>query len=87
MHTIKKMLLIFVVNTLVMLISWAGLSLIILGVRILVSPQFELVKILSIHTYIVVMFCYAFCLVFDFCEFFTTVTSEKDETANIGKAG
>ncbi|KPL01192.1 MAG: hypothetical protein AMJ91_01170 [candidate division Zixibacteria bacterium SM23_73_3] len=72
METIKKMLLIFVVNTLVMLISWAGLSLIILGVRAFTSPQASLVKILSIHSYIVVMFCYAFLLIFDLCEYFSS---------------
>ena len=72
MDTIKKMLLIFVVNTLVMLISWAGLSLIIFGVRVFTSPQAGLVKMLSIHSYIVVMFCYAFYLIFDLCEYFST---------------
>ena len=66
------MLLIFVVNTLVMLISWAGSSLILLGVRVLTSPQAGLVKILSIHSYVVVMFCYAFYLIFDLCEYFST---------------
>jgi hypothetical protein len=74
MDTIKKMLLIFVVNTLVMLISWAGLSLIIFVVRVLTSPQADLVKILSIHSYIVVMFFYAFYLIFDLCEYFSTET-------------
>ncbi len=74
MDTIKKMLLIFVVNTLVMLISWAGLSLAILGVRHFTSSQFALVKILSIHSYIVVMFFYAFYLIFDLCQYFSTET-------------
>lgn len=74
MDTIKKMLLIFLVNTLVMLISWAGLSLIILGVRVFAGPQAGLVKVLSIHSYIVVMFCYAFYLIFDLCEYFSTQT-------------
>jgi len=77
MDTIKKMLLIFVVNTLVMLISWAGLSLIILGVRVFTSPQAGLEKVLSIHSYIVVMFCYAFYLIFDLCEYFSTQTQGK----------
>jgi len=77
MDTIKKMLLIFVVNTLVMLISWAGLSLIILGVRVFTSPQAGLVKILSIHSYIVVMFFYAFYLIFDLCEYFSTETQGR----------
>jgi len=77
MDTIKKMLLIFVVNTLVMLISWAGLSLIIFGVRVLAGPQAGLVKIFSIHSYIVVMFCYALYLIFDLCEFFSMETQGK----------
>ena len=77
MDTIKKMLLIFVINTLVMLVSWAGLSLIILGIRVLVSPQADLVKLLSIHSYIIVMFCYAFYLIFDLCEYFSTQTQGK----------
>ena len=68
------MLLIFVINTLVMLLSWAGLSLIIFGVRVLASPQAGLVKIFSIHSYIIVMFCYAFYLIFDLCEYFSTQT-------------
>ena len=72
MDTIKKILLVFVGDTLIMLISWAGLSLIILGVRVFTSPQAGLVKILSIHSYIVVMFCYAFYLIFDLCEYFST---------------
>jgi len=74
METIKKMLLIFVVNTLVMLISWAGLSLIILGVRAFTSPQAGLVKILSIHSYIVVMFFYAVYMIFDLCEYVSAET-------------
>ncbi len=77
MVTIKKMLLIFVVDTLVMLISWAGLSLILFGVRIFTSPQAGLVKILSVHSFIVVMFCYAFYLIFDLCEYLSTGTQGK----------
>jgi hypothetical protein len=72
MDTIKKLLLIFVVNTLVMLVSWAGLSLIIFGVRVFTSPQADLVKVLSIHSYIVVMFFYAFYLIFDLSKYFST---------------
>jgi hypothetical protein len=77
MDTIKKMLLILVINTLVMLISWAGLSLILLGVRSLTGPQGDLVKILSIHSYIIVMFLYAFYLIFDLCEYLTTEARGK----------
>ena len=77
MDTIKKMLLIFVVNTLVMLISWAALSLILLGLRAYAGPQAALVKIFSIHTYIIVMFSYAFYLIFDLSEYFSTETQRK----------
>jgi hypothetical protein len=74
MNTIKKILLIMVVNTLVMLISWAGLSVILLGVRFLSGPQAALVKILSLHSFVVVMLFYAFYLIFDVCEFISTET-------------
>ncbi|MGB2770588.1 MAG: hypothetical protein WBC88_12760 [Candidatus Zixiibacteriota bacterium] len=74
MNTIKKMLLILVVNTLVMLISWAGLSVILVGVRFLSGPQAALVKILSLHSFVVVMLFYAFYLIFDICEFISTET-------------
>ena len=74
MDTIKKMLLILVVNTLVMLISWAGLSVILLGVRFLSGPQAALVKILSLHSFVVVMLFYAFYLVFDICELISIET-------------
>ncbi len=72
MDRIKKMLLIFTANTLVMLVSWAGLSLTLLGVRDFTSPQAALTKILSIHTHIAVMFCYAFFMVFDLFEYLST---------------
>jgi hypothetical protein len=78
MDTIKKMLLILVVNTLVMLISWAGLSLILLGVRALSGPQAALVRILSLHSFVVVMLFYAFYLIFDICEFVSTETKGKE---------
>jgi hypothetical protein len=78
MNTIKKMLLILVVNTLVMLISWAGLSVILLGVRFLSDPQAALVKILSLHSFVVVMLFYAFYLVFDICEFVSAETKGKE---------
>lgn len=72
MDTIKKILLVFVGDTLVMLISWAGLSLILFVLRAFINPQAGLVKILSIHTYIVAMFFYAFYLIFDLCQYFST---------------
>jgi hypothetical protein len=72
MDTIKKMLLFFVGDTLVMLFSWAGLSLIVLGIRFHAGSQSDLVKILSIHSYVVVMFCYAFYLIFDLYGYIST---------------
>lgn len=78
MDTIKKILLIMVVNTLVMLISWAGLSVILVGVRFLSGHQAALVKILSLHSFVVVMLFYAFYLVFDICEFISTETKGKE---------
>ncbi len=77
METIKKMLLIFVVNTVVMLVSWAALSLLLLGVRTTIGPDAALVKIFSIHSYIIVMFFYAFYLIFDLCEYFTVETERR----------
>ena len=74
MDTIKKMLLIMVVNTLVMLISWAGLSVILMGARFLSGPQAALVKILSLHSFVVVMLFYAFYVIFDVCELISTET-------------
>jgi hypothetical protein len=77
MDTIKKMLVIFVVNTLVMLISWAGLSLVLLGVRLLIGQQGDFARLLSIHSYVAVMFFYAFYLIFDLCEFYSTAAQGK----------
>ena len=77
MDTIRKMLLVFLGDTLVMLISWAGLSLMLFGIRIFTGPEAGLVKILSIHSYVVVMFCYAFYLIFDLCEYFSTQSRLK----------
>ncbi len=72
MDTIRKILLVFLGDTLVMLISWAALSLIILGIRFHAGSQADLVKILSIHSYVIAMFCYAFYLIFDLCEHIST---------------
>ncbi len=82
MDTIKKMLVIFVVNTLVMLVSWAVLSLVLLGVRVWMDPQAGLVQIFSIHSYVVVMFCYAFYLIFDLGEYFSTEAVGKRESSS-----
>jgi hypothetical protein len=72
MEKIKKILLIFAVDTLITLISWAGLSLILLGIRTFSTPQAVFAKILSVYSFFVVMFCYAFYLVFDLCVYFST---------------
>lgn len=85
MDTIKKMLVVFVVNTLVMLVSWAALSLVFLGVKAWMGPQAGLVKIFSIHSYVVVMFCYAFYMIFDLCEYFSSETLGKRESSSITK--
>jgi len=65
MEKIKKLLSIFVVDTLVMLVSWAGLSLILLGVRVFSGSQVALIRMLSVYSFFIVMFCYAFYLAFD----------------------
>jgi hypothetical protein len=77
MDTIKKLLLIFVINTLLLLVAWAGLSLILLGVRMATSPESGLSKIISIHTYVVVMFFYGLYLVYDICEYLSTASQGK----------
>jgi glucan phosphoethanolaminetransferase (alkaline phosphatase superfamily) len=82
MGTIKKMLLIFVVNTLVMLVSWAALSLALLGVRAWMGLQSPLVTLFSINSYVIVMFCYAFYLIFDLGEYLSTETLTKRESSN-----
>jgi hypothetical protein len=82
MDTIKKMLLIFVVNTLVMLVSWAALSVALLGVRAGLGSQAPLATVFSINSYVIVMFCYAFFLIFDLCEYLSTETLEKRESSN-----
>ena len=77
MNTIKKILLIFVIDTLIMLVSWAGLSLILLCIRVASTQQVALMKMLSVNSFFIVMFCYAFYLVFDLCECFSTETQGK----------
>jgi hypothetical protein len=72
MGATKRILLIFVVDTLTMLISWAGLSLLLFGVRGFLTPQSLLAKLLSLYSLFVIMFCYALYLVFDLCCFFST---------------
>ncbi len=77
MDTVKKLLLIFVLNTLVMLVSWAGLSLLLLGIRFSIGPESGVAKIFSIHSYIVVMFFYAVYMIFDLCEYVSAETGGR----------
>lgn len=72
MDKIKKLLSIFVVDTLVMLVSWAGLSLILLCVKMFSAAQAALVRMLSVYSFFIVMFCYAFYLAFDLSECVST---------------
>jgi hypothetical protein len=76
MNTIKEMLFVFGINTFVMLVAWAGLSVIIVGVRLFISPEIPLAKILSIHSFMVVLMCYAFYMVFDLYEYLYTKRKE-----------
>ncbi len=68
MSSIKKILLIFSVDTLIVLIAWAVLSLITYCVKIVTTMPEIPVKILSIYSFFVVMFFYAFFLILDLCE-------------------
>ncbi len=76
MNTIKEMLFIFGINTFVMLVAWAGLSIIIIGVRLLLSSEAPLPKILSLHSFMVVLMCYAFYMVYDLFEYFHAKRTE-----------
>jgi hypothetical protein len=82
MDTMKKMLLIFVVNTLVMLVSWAALSVTLFAVRAWIGMQAPLTTVLSINSYVIVMFFYAFYLIFDLSEYLSTETLRKRESSN-----
>jgi hypothetical protein len=82
MGTIKKMLAIFVVNTLVMLVSWAALSVALFGVKAWIGPQATLATVLSINSYVIVMFFYAFYLIFDLSEYLSTETLRRNESSN-----
>jgi hypothetical protein len=68
MSSIRKILLIFSVDTLIVLIAWASLSLITYCVKIVTAMPEIPVKILSIYSFFVVMFFYAFFLILDLCE-------------------
>ncbi len=79
MSSIRNILLIFSLDTFIVLLAWAGLSLITYGVKV-VTPLPEIpVKILSIYSFFVVMFCYALFLFLDLCECFSNESHPENE--------
>ncbi len=74
MHTIKKMLVIFIGDTLVMLVSWAGLSVILFCIRVISARPVALINMLSVSSFLVATFCYAFFLTFDLWECTSTLS-------------
>jgi len=72
MKRIKKILLIFVVDTFIMLVSWAGLSIIVFSFKIFSPSELFFGKILPLYSFLIILSCYAFYLIFDLCEFFFT---------------
>jgi hypothetical protein len=64
MEKIKRVLLIFIVDTFIMLVSWAGLSLINFCVRVFSPPEVFLTKTLPLYSFLVVLSCYAFYLIY-----------------------
>jgi hypothetical protein len=75
-------LLIFAADTLMMLISWAGVSLIIFCVRVIFTPQAVWAKMLSVYSFFIVIFCYALYLVLDLCLYITMEIRLKNECSN-----
>jgi hypothetical protein len=72
MGTIRNILLIFALDTFVVLISWAGLSLIAFCVGAFSTGSSIAMKMLSIYPFFIVMFAYAFYLILDLCEYLST---------------
>lgn len=72
MEKIKKILLIFAVDTFIMLVSWAGLILIVLCFRVFSPSEVLFIKILPLYSFFIVLSCYAFYLIFDLCEYIFT---------------
>ncbi len=68
MKKIKAILLIFIMDTFIMLVSWAGLSLINFCFRAFSPPETFLTETLPLYSFLVVLSCYAFYLIFDLCE-------------------
>jgi hypothetical protein len=69
MKRIKKILLIFAVDTFIMLVSWAGLILFFLLLKFLSPPEFIFVKVIPLYLFLTVLACYAFFLIYDLCEY------------------
>jgi len=72
MERIRKILLIFALDTFIVLISWAGLSLIAFCVRAFSTVPTILMKMFSIYPFFIIMFGYAFYLILDLCEYLST---------------
>lgn len=69
MQKIKKILLIFAVDTFILLASWAGLILLLSLLKSLSPPEFIFVKVLPLYLFLTVLACYAFFLIYDLCEY------------------
>jgi len=72
MKRIKQIFLIFIFDTFIMLVSWAVLSLILFCFRIFSPSELFFGKILPLYSFLLVLACYSFYLIFDFCEYLFT---------------
>jgi len=73
---VKGILLIFTIDTFILIVASAGLSLIFLLTRVFFAQQTGFTRIMSISVAITVVASYAFYLVFDLCEHL--FSNEKD---------
>jgi hypothetical protein len=69
MQKIKKILIIFIIDTFILLVSWAGLILLLSILKALTPPEFIFVKLLPLYLFLTVLACYAFFLIYDLCEY------------------
>jgi len=69
MKSIKKILLIFIVNTFIMIVSWAVLILVQLCFRVFSPSEVLLSKVLPLYSFLIVLCCYAFYLAFDLSQY------------------
>ena len=69
MQKIKKILFIFIIDTFIMLVSWAGLILLLAILKALTPADFVFVKLLPLYLFLTVLTCYAFFLIYDLCEY------------------